>query len=428
MNTTTPSRNEYHNGELGSFPQEAHNDQSAMLVATRPKGKGVRRRTKAIIAIVAAVVPVALFTAGTVPRVRRSAMVQQALVVNERNSNRVSIVSPKAAKSTFDLTLPANTQAMQDTIVYARTSGYVARRLVDIGDRVKAGQILADIESPEVDQQLREANARLAEAQANAVLARRNLDRLRILKDEGVVPKQQFEDQEAVVNTTDAAVRVAEATVKGLEIKQGYEQVIAPFAGTVTARSIDKGALITAGSGASVTSLFRIEQDDPLRVFVNVPQSAYATVRAGQTATILIDEFPGESFAGTVARTAGALDVASRTMLTEVDVPNRGSKLLPGLFVRVRFSVIDRHPAFVVPATTLVFGTPGPRVAVVGADGTMRFRSVKLGRDLGTEVEVKAGLAGSEEIIDNPADGLADGQHVTVVMSSADAKETEMRP
>jgi RND family efflux transporter MFP subunit len=399
-----------------------------MLVTAPPSEKGVRRRTKVFIAVAAAIIPVALFAAGTTPRVRRATMIREAVVTNERNNDRVSVISPRVAPTTTELILPANTQAMQDTIVYARTSGYVARRFVDIGDRVKAGQVLAEIESPEVDQRLREANARLAEAQANAVLARRNLDRLRILKDAGVVPKQQFEDQEAVVNTADAGVRVAEATVKGLQTEQGYEHVIAPFAGTITARSIDKGALITAGSGTSVTSLFRIEQEDPLRVFVNVPQSAYPAVKPGQTVAILVDEFPGKSFMGTVARTAGALDVASRTMLTEVDVPNPDSRLLPGLFVRARFSVRDRHPAFVVPATTLVFGALGPRVAVVGTDGTVKFRSVKLGRDLGTEVEVKVGLAGSEKVVDNPGDGLTEGKHVTIATTSHQVEQTEESP
>jgi RND family efflux transporter MFP subunit len=323
----------------------------------------------------------------------------------------VSVVRPHRLTTIPAVVLPASVEPMQETTVYARTSGYLRRVHVDIGDRVAAGQLLAEIESPETDQALREAQAQLNRERASLLLARATLERTRQLHAEQLVSRQQLDEQEAAFGTGQAAVDAAEATVQRLATQKDYERVVAPFSGTVTTRSVDLGALITAGSGTTVTSLFTIGQTDALRVFVDVPQTAAAGVRPGQRVEVGLREQPGRTIDGRVVRTAGALDPRSRTLRTEVHLPNDDHALLPGMYVEVAFQAPSGAPPLVVPANALVIGTDGPRVAAVEG-GAVRYRKVVLGRDLGHELEVVSGLGGEESLVVSPGDRLTEGQTV----------------
>ena len=329
----------------------------------------------------------------------------------------VSVVQPHRAVTVPAVVLPATVEPMQETTIYARTSGYVKTVHVDIGDRVAAGQLLAEIESPEVDASLREARARLEQERANLVLARATLERTRQLHREQLVSQQQLDEQEAGFDTRQAAVAAAQATVQSLAIQQAYQRVVAPFAGTITSRRVDRGALITSGSGATVASLFTIGQTDALRVFVDVPQMAAVGITPGQTVDVGLRERPGHVTSGRVVRTAGALDSRSRTLRTEVHLPNDDHALMPGMYVQVAFPAASGDPALVVPANALVVRTEGTQVAVV--EGTaVHYRKVVLGRDFGNEVEVVGGLNGGESLVASPGDRLTDGQIVQVASAT----------
>jgi RND family efflux transporter MFP subunit len=329
----------------------------------------------------------------------------------------VSVVQPHQAATVPAVVLPATVEPMQETTIYARTSGYVKIVHVDIGDRVAAGQLLAEIESPEVDASLREAKARLEQERANLRLARATLERTRQLHHEQLVSQQQLDEQEAGFDTRQAAVEAARATVESLAIQQAYQRVVAPFAGTVTSRRVDRGALITSGSGAAVASLFTIGQTDALRVFVDVPQMAAVGIQPGQSVEVGLRERPGHVTSGRVVRTAGALDPRSRTLRTEVHLPNDDHTLMPGMYVQVAFPAASGAPALVVPANALVVRTDGPQVAVV--EGTaVHYRKVVLGRDFGHEVEVVSGLSGGESLVASPGDRLTDGQVVEVASAT----------
>jgi RND family efflux transporter MFP subunit len=332
----------------------------------------------------------------------------------------VTVVRPHRPTTVPAVVLPATVEAMQETTIYARTSGYLKTVHVDIGDRVVAGQLLAEVESPEADQALREARAQLNREHASLVLARATLERTRQLHAEQLVSRQQLDEQEAAFGTGQAAVEAAEATVQRLATQKGYERVVAPFSGTVTSRSVDRGALITAGSGTTVTSLFTIGQTDALRIFVDVPQNAAAGVRPGQHVEVGLREQPGRTIDGRVVRTAGALDPRSRTLRTEVHLPNDEHVLLPGMYVEVSFRAPSGASPLVVPANVLVIGAEGPRVATVEG-GAVRYRKVVLGRDFGHEVEVVSGLSGEESLVVSPGDRLTDGQTVQVASAAGKA-------
>jgi RND family efflux transporter MFP subunit len=329
----------------------------------------------------------------------------------------VTVVRPHRPTTVPAVVLPATVESMQETTIYARTSGYLKTVNVDIGDRVGAGQLLAEVESPEADQALREARAQLNRERASLLLARATRERTRQLHAEQLVSRQQLDEQEAAFGTGQAAVEAAEATVQRLATQKDYQRVVAPFSGTVTARAVDRGALITAGSGTTVTSLFTIGQTDALRIFVDVPQNAAAGVRPGQHVEVGLREQPGRTIDGRVVRTAGALDPRSRTLRTEVHLPNDDHVLLPGMYVEVAFRAPAGAAPLVVPANALVIGTDGSRVASVEG-GAVRYRKVVLGRDFGHEVEVVSGLNGDESLVVSPGDRLTDGQAVQVAAAA----------
>ncbi len=323
----------------------------------------------------------------------------------------VSVVSPKRAAAGSGVVLPATVEAMQEVTLYGRVSGYVKTVRADIGDHVGKGQLLAEIESPEAEQALREARAKLEQERANLTLAIRALARYRGLREQDAVSAQQVDDQEALVNTHKASLEAMQATVQRLEAETGYERIVAPFAGTITVRKIDKGDLVTAGSGTTVTSLFTLAETGSLRVFVDVPQEGASAMTAGLPAELRLREQPGRIITGTVARTAGALDRKTRTLRTEIHIPNEKSLLIPGMYVEVSLKVAGSSPQLLIPSSTLRISAQGPEVLVL-RDGIVKARRITLGRDLGKEIEVLDGLKGDESLVVSPGDALAEGQRV----------------
>jgi RND family efflux transporter MFP subunit len=367
----------------------------------------------------------ALAGIGIVPRLERRAELDRARARAEAGTH-VSVVSPRAAAKETVLTLPGGTQAIQETTLYARTSGFLGQRKADIGDRVEAGQLLAVIESPELDQELERASVHLDEARANLALAKSTLQRIASLLRTHAVSEQEYDDQKVRVNTAEAAVKAGEADVRRLSALQSYEKVVAPFAGTITARNVDKGALVTSGSGSTVTSLFSIADSSGLRVFVDVPQNASAGVAEQQDADVLVRERPGKAFKAKVVRTARSLDPSTRTLRTELYLANPDGLLLPGMYVQVKLTVGNENPGVLIPARTLVLGKEGPRVVVVTPAKRLELRTVKLGRDFGPEIEVTQGLDVKEQLVENPTNDLESGQLVRIDAPAAPAAGTKL--
>jgi RND family efflux transporter MFP subunit len=259
---------------------------------------------------------------------------------------------------------------------------------------------------------LTRARVRVRETKSNLALAQSTLGRIQTLLTTRAVSEQENDDQQSRVNSAQAALQGGEADVRRLESLQSFQKVIAPFSGVITSRLAEKGSLITAGSGNALPSLFTIAQEETLRIFLDVPQKYSVAVRPGTEAKILVRERPGRSFEGKVVRTSSSLDRASRTLLTEIHLPNRERTILPGMYVQVKLSVERDEPAIVIPARTLAILNTGPHVVTVEADGSVKYRPVTLGRDFGAEIEVFAGLTGTEKLVANPSDTLKDGQTV----------------
>jgi RND family efflux transporter MFP subunit len=397
-------------------------DEKRGIEAPRTPGKS---RGPALLAAAALAAVVVLTGVGVAPRLGRRAALDAAKARAQEGA-RVSVVSPRPAPREVVLTLPGGTQAVQETTLYARTSGFLAQRMVDIGDRVDAGQLLAVIESPEVDQELERASVRVDEARANLTLARSTLQRIATLLRTHAVSEQEYDDQKVRVNSADASLKAGEADLRRLSALQSYERVVAPFAGTITARNVDKGALVTSGSGSTLTSLFTIADTSGLRVFVDVPQNAAAGVAEKQDADVLVRELPGKVFKGKVVRTSRALDPSTRTLRTEVFLPNSEGQLLPGTYVQVKLTVGRENPGVLIPARTLVLRKEGPQVVVVTPDKKTELRAVRLGRDFGPEIEVTQGLEGRELLVENPTDDLDNGQMVRVDGPQAPSTATKL--
>jgi RND family efflux transporter MFP subunit len=401
-----------------------------------------RTRTMAAIGIAFLALFLILLALGVIPRLRNGRALAAAAEDVRKAVPAVHVFQPKAAPDA-GLTLAATTQAIQDAIIYARTSGYLKRRFVDIGDRVKAGQLLAEIESPEVDAQLRQAQANLLQFQktlelqvANRDLAKLTMDRYVAADAEKAVAVELVDQNVAAYRTAQASVAAAEATVEAnrATVRQfmdltSFQRVVAPFDGTVIQRNVDVGALITAGSPTDNTAvapsnltgapngLFEVAQTAKLRVFVNVPQAFAANARAGLPVKVTARGHLDEPIAASVTRTASALDPGTRTLLTQVDIPNPSGWLLPGMFVYVDFQIAPSGTRWRVPSTAVVFDTQGTRVATVAAGNTIRFQHVELGRDFGDSIDIQAGLHGNETIVTQPTVALKEGQVVSPMAS-----------
>jgi RND family efflux transporter MFP subunit len=350
---------------------------------------------------------------------RASAEASLAVATTQDAVPIVDVVHPKADATDQELVLPGQTMAFTDTPIYARTNGYLKRWYFDIGAHVRQGQLLAQIETPELDAQLRQARADLETAQANARLAGITAQRTAtLLKSQSVSTQER--DNAAGANIADQAIVASrEAEVARLSELQSYENVYAPFEGEITARNTDVGDLINAGAGAPTTELFHMTATKTLRIYVAVPEIDSPAMQVGAAPTITLDEYPGEVFHGNLVRTSGAINLASRTLLAEVDVDNADGKLLPGAYAFVHFMLPGKAQSVTVPANALLFRSEGLRVGVVRA-GKVDLVPITIGRDYGDRVEVLSGLQASDQIIVNPSDSLIGGVVVRVAGSKPD--------
>jgi RND family efflux transporter MFP subunit len=362
--------------------------------------------------VVALAIVTAIVIAGVVPRRRASAALEKD--TNDLAVPTVAVMHPKLGAPQSEIVLPGNIQAFNDSPIYARTSGYLKKWYVDIGARVKASQLLADIETPEVDQQLDQARADLNTAQANYHLSEITAQRYQDLLKTDSVSKQDVDNATGDFAAKKAMAASAESNVKRLEQLQSFEKIYAPFDGVITARNTDIGHLINSGNGGPATELFHMAATQELRVYVNVPQQYSQSAKPGLAADLTLQEFPGRRFKGKLVRTADSIDVASRTLLAEVDVDNRTGELLPGAYTEVHLKVPAGSPAFILPVTALIFRSDGLQVGTVQNGNRAALVNVTLGRDMGNEVEVVSGLTADDSVIVNPPDSIVSGETVRI--------------
>jgi RND family efflux transporter MFP subunit len=326
----------------------------------------------------------------------------------------VAVIHPATETSQEDLVLPGTMQAYVESPIYARTSGYLKKWYHDIGSRVQKGDLLAEIDTPEVDQQLSQSRAELNTAKANAHLSEITAVRYgELIKTDGV-SKQEVDNAMGDLEAKKAIVQSSEANVRRLEELESFKHIYAPFSGVITRRNVDIGNLINAGNGGSSQQLFFLAQTDPIRVYLSVPETAAPSVHAGLGAFLELTQYPGQRFEGKVARTAEAIDTSTRTLLTEVDVPNHNGALLPGGYAQVHLEVKVSGARLQVPVNALLFRSEGLRAVVVDPDHKLRLRQITVGRDYGTSLEVLQGLDVKDWIVLNPADSLEEGQEVRV--------------
>jgi RND family efflux transporter MFP subunit len=370
--------------------------------------------------IVAALLIIVGAVAGLVPRsLHRNALRAE---TRELAIQTVSVVSPAPGKTAAGLMLPAEAKALVEAPIYARTSGYLKRYLVDIGSQVKAGDLLAEIDTPELNQELAQARAQFVQADAALALAKTTDSRWAELLKTSSVSEQEAAEKKADLELKSATVEAAHANVRRLEELQSFERVTAPFAGTITTRGTDVGQLVAASSG---NELFRLAQTGTLRVFVRVPQSVAHGMAPGQMAEMTIPEMPGRVFPAKVVRTSGAMSADSRTLLVELEVDNSRGEILAGTYVQVRLTEAKLDPTVTLPANTLLFRSEGTQVGLVGADGKVELRRVALGRDFGPTIEILEGVGATDRVILNPPDSLVGGTTVRVAEA---AKEPAGKP
>ena len=351
-------------------------------------------------------------------RTRRAADAALKQATADAAVSTVNVVSPQLSAPTQEILLPGTTQAFTDAPIFARTNGYVKAWYFDIGAHVKQGQLLAEIETPEVDQQLQQARADLETAQANLRQAQITADRWQALLETDSVSRQETDQAVSALSASKATVNSNAANVRRLEQLLGFQKIYAPFDGVITARNVDIGVLINAGSNTSGREMFHLAAIHKLRVFVAVPEVYSRAAVPGAAATLTLDEFPGRPFRGTLVRNANAIDLTSRTLLVEVDVDNPGGELLPGAYAFVHLKLPKQIASVTVPANTLLFRSEGLQAAVV-RNGQAQLVPVTIGRDYGTTVEVLTGLQASDQVIVAPSDSLTSGTRVRIAGAPA---------
>jgi RND family efflux transporter MFP subunit len=395
--------------------------------------------------LLAAAVLIALaFVSGYVPLQKRNTALRAEAADQAQSLPRVEVITVARAPSKSGLQLPGSIQAVTEAPILARADGYVKRRSADIGDRVHSGQSVAEIEAPELAQQVLQAKASLEQAQAaleqaqanyqqgksNMELAKITAQRWNTLNTKGVVSRQendqyqsQYQAQASNLQALDKAISAqrssiaaADANLSRLRNMQSYTVVRAPFDGVITQRNVDTGALVNAGS----TLLYRIAQTATLRIYVNVPQSSASSIHTGQTALLTVSNIPGRTFTGSVARTANSLDPATRTLLVELHVPNADGALLPGMYCQVQLNSPRAHPPLLIPSDALIVRTGAPLVAIVKADHTIHLQTLDVGRDFGDRIEVLSGLQEGDIIIPNPGDSAREGLKVDPVARTSE--------
>jgi RND family efflux transporter MFP subunit len=411
-----------------------HGDTGLSADRWRPSGTTISGLVMAAVVLL-----VLAFVAGYVPLQRRDAALRAEAGTQESGLPRLAVLHVERGPAESQIKLPGTMQALTEAPILARTDGYLKRRLVDIGDRVQAGQLLAEIDAPELDQQINQARAAIEQAQAaveqaqanlaqgtaNRDLARITAERLKKLSERGISPQQDADQAQAQLAAQEASVQALEkaiaaqrsnlaaatANLARLQELQGYRSVKAPFSGVVTLRNVDVGALVSTGT----TLLYRIAQTEKLRTYVNVPQGSVGAVRVGQTAALTVSNLPGKTLRGTVARTSRSLDPASRTMLVEVDVPNGDGALFPGTYAEVDLSGSLASAPLVIPAAAVVFRTDGAQIAVVRPDQTVHLQKIAVGRDYGDRVEILQGIAEGTMIVAAPGDAAREGAKIIPV-------------
>ena len=393
------------------------------LVPAEPTA--TRRKRRYVLPFALAAVAAALLAIGIAPRLQASTELTKQ--VDAQRYLNVETLTPTRAPASQELLLPGNVMPFADASIYARTSGYIQHWYADIGAKVKAGQTLADIDTPELDAQLRQARADEATAKANYTFANSTAQRWQTM-----LQTQSVSQQDADAKTSDSAAKLAawqaaQANVARLSELVSYEKVTAPFDGVITARNVDVGALVTAGGSPGIAAanggeLFHIEQTDRLRVYVDVPQNDAQGVTPGTKVYLTTQQYPGRKFDATVARSTNSIDPVSRTLRVEVDVDNRDGTLLPGAYSQVHLALETAHPALEVPVSALLFRPDGVTVAVIGNGDKVQLKTVTIGRDFGTYVEVATGLAATDRVINNPGDAISSGETVRVAPDTTSAK------
>jgi RND family efflux transporter MFP subunit len=367
-----------------------------------------------------------LFALGYVPKQRQRAALEADLARTLAEPLAITVVKPRLSDEERAFSLPGSVQALERTSLYSRADGFVSRWLVDMGDRVEAGQLLAELDTPELDRQIEHARASLGESEAEVARAKATRDysvatlqRYELLAPAGLATQQDLDQRKAQARIDAASIRVAEAKQRAqvaelarLVQLKSFARVVSPFAGSVAQRNVERGTLVSSGDA---TPLFEVVATDPVRVLVQIPQSRVPAIRAELPASLQVSEYPQQTFEGKVARSSGTLDPTSRTMSVEVRVPNADGRLLPGMYANVRLELASSRRGLMLPATTLVSTGGGMTVGVVDAEGKVTLVPIEIERDQGVELEVKRGLTGTEDVISAPPPGLRDGQVVRVL-------------
>lgn len=385
------------------------------VTAKDASGRKPTRKAWLVLTIAFAVVAAVLFW-GIWSRVRDARAIQAETV--QSAVTPVSVISPKQAAPAQEIILPGNVQPFSSSPIYSRTNGYLRKWYVDIGTRVKQGQLLAVIDAPEVDQQVEQSISNLNTAKANLSLAEITKARYQGLLTKHAVSQQDVDNAVGTYDANAAIVEADQANVRQLQALQSFEKIYAPFDGVVTARNTDIGDLVNSGSAGGVkTDLFHIAQPGILRVYVNVPEEYSQGIKDGMTADISLAEFPDRKFQGTLVRTANAINMTTRTLLVEVDVDNPTGTLLTGSYAEVHLAIPTYKSTFVIPVNTLIFRSEGLRIAVV-KDGEVVLAAVTPGHDFGNTIEIVAGLNAGDQVIVNPPDSIVSGQEVRIVQAS----------
>jgi RND family efflux transporter MFP subunit len=415
--------------DTGEVDPGVHDEIPAADSLPRP-----RRFALLAIAIVIVLLIGVAFAAGYFPRSHRDAALNEEAQARSAALLGVSVQFPQKTQASSALELPGNIQPLQETSLYARTTGYLKKWYFDIGAKVKAGQVLAEIDAPDVDAQLESSRADLENARAAYERATVNLNyaQTTLKRYESLISTQSVTAQEidqyrqnalsahAAAASAKAAVDSDQAKVKQFQDMVAFEKVTAPFDGTITVRNYDVGALIAANGTGGVMPLFRLAETDVLRVWVNVPQSYATAIHTGLEARLSVREYPDQTFAGKVSNTAGALDTATRTLLTEVQVPNPDGKLISGMFSEMIFQVTRPAPPLLIPAGALIESAEGNQVAIVGSDDVVHYRKIEMGRDFGTSIEITSGLHDQDQVVTNPGERLSDGIKVRILRAATE--------
>ncbi len=420
------------NGHGSAHPQHPGTEQAIPKDLRQP-----RPVTVLVVAVVFVALMAGLFVVGWFPHKNLAEQTRHDAADVAKRLPIVGVTQPKAAKSAKDIILPGDVRPNQETPIFPRANGYLKTLRHDIHDRVEAGELLAEIDTPDIDAQLaqnraalEQSKANVIKAQADLVLAQSNLKRYNDAEKEGngSVTQQQidtnknaYDDAVAVLAQSKANVDAAAAAVLQLEVLQGFEKITAPFTGTITQRNYDVGALLgPANTSGTPLELFRISQTDLLRVYVSVPQTYSTSLKIGQPGFLMVRNYPNREFEGVIARTSSQLETNTRTLLVEVDFPNKDGTLYPGMYGQVRLIINQEKPPLVIPSSALIFNASGMKVGLV-QDGKIHFQPIVLGRDLGIEVEVVSGLSSTDEVVTNPGLQLSEGGPVTVLAPDTQA-------